>query len=112
MAVHFVRPTSNSSFPPTAPQTATSHEVPKLESLDLSFDPKLHSSVSIVTSYRVDDHGTGVRFPAQKEIFSSAKRPESVRSPTSFLLSNGKVVGENEALSHLHLEAELRNHET
>jgi len=87
----------------------------KHESLVLSFDPKLHSnrgsSVSIVTSYRVDHHGTGVRFPAQKEIFSSAKRPESVRSPTSFLLNDGKVVGENEALSHFHPAAELRTHE-
>jgi len=63
------------------------------ESLLLSFDPKLHrnrgSSVSIVTSYRVDDHGTGVCSPAQKEIFSFAKRPCSVRSPTRFLLSDG-----------------------
>jgi hypothetical protein len=65
-----------------------------------------------VTSYKVDDHGTGVRFPAQKEFFSFAKRPESVRSPTSFLLSDDKVAGKNEALSHLHLAAVLRTHET
>jgi hypothetical protein len=39
------------------------------------------------------------------------KAQKVIRSPTSFLLSDGKVVGENEALSHFHPAAELRTHE-
>jgi hypothetical protein len=50
------------------------------------------SAVGIVTGYRLEDRGVGIRVPVGSRIFSSPRRPDWLWGPPSLLFSGYRVL--------------------